>query len=195
MIKAEHKAGLQLSVSAIKGILSKGSKAEITEEMAVAIAAATEYFVAEILELAGNTTRDNKRIRITEEFIKVAVEKDDELKQTFNALPIIVFDNNLPTFRTQTRVILTQVHPHTSITADAIKYMDAIIHTFTKDCSNQIQSGVTDVSDIMHTILYGLLATFATNEANKAVKMYNSWTHPANATNTTETTKIVTSLE
>jgi len=194
MIKAEHKAGLQLSVSAIKGILSKGSNAEIIEEMVVAIAAATEYFVAEILELAGNTTRDNKRMRITEEFIKVAIEKDDELKQTFNAMPII-FDSSLPTFRTQIRVVVKQVHPHTSIAVNGIEYIDAIIHTFIKDCSNQIQSGVTDVSDIMHTILYGKLATFATNEAKKAVKMYNSWTPPANATNTTKTTKIATSLE
>jgi hypothetical protein len=175
MIKAEHKAELQFSVSAIKGILSKGSAVEITDELAVAITAATEYLISEILELSGNTTRDNRRIRITTEFINIAIEKDNELKQTFKMMPIIV-DDNLLTFRAQTSKVLKLVHPHTSITGEAAKHMDAIIHTFIEDCSIQIKQGVTDISDMMHTILYGTLATHAAAEANKAVQKYKTWT-------------------
>lgn len=38
-------------------------------------------FVAEILELAGNAARDNKKGRITPRHIKLAVANDEELNQ------------------------------------------------------------------------------------------------------------------
>lgn len=175
MNKAENKAELQYSVSAIKGILSNGSAVEITDGMAVAITAATEYFISEILELAGNAARDGKRMRITVEFIKVAIEKDIELKETFSMMTTVA-DYSLPTFHTQTVRLLRLVHPQTSITGEASEYIDGIIHTFVKDCSNQIQLGVTDLSTIMHTILYGQLAGHAENESTKAIHKYKTWT-------------------
>lgn len=41
-------------------------------------------FVAEILELAGNAARDNKKGRITPRHIKLAVANDEELNQVMN---------------------------------------------------------------------------------------------------------------
>jgi len=42
------------------------------------------FFVAEILELAGNAARDNKKGRITPRHIKLAVANDEELNQVMN---------------------------------------------------------------------------------------------------------------
>merc|ERR1719427_1092257 len=47
---------------------------------AVYMAAVIEYLLAEVLELAGNCARDNKRKSIKPRHIMMAVEMDDELK-------------------------------------------------------------------------------------------------------------------
>ncbi len=44
----------------------------------------TDVFVAEILELAGNAARDNKKGRITPRHIKLAVANDEELNQVMH---------------------------------------------------------------------------------------------------------------
>lgn len=48
------------------------------------LAAVLEYLSAEVLELAGNAARDNKKGRITPRHIMMSVKNDDELNQLFS---------------------------------------------------------------------------------------------------------------
>ena len=51
---------------------------------AVYMGAVMEYLMAEVLELAGNCARDNKKKTIKPRHIMMAVEMDDELKPLFS---------------------------------------------------------------------------------------------------------------
>merc|ERR1712034_183403 len=49
----------------------------------VYVAAVMEYLCAEVLELAGNAAKDNRRQRVTPRFINLAVRNDEELGNFF----------------------------------------------------------------------------------------------------------------
>ncbi|GAA5970987.1 hypothetical protein JCM3765_002285 [Sporobolomyces pararoseus] len=76
------KAGLQFPVGRIHRLLRKGNYAQrIGAGSPVYLAACMEYLVAEVLELAGNAARDNKKSRIIPRHIQLAVRNDEELNK------------------------------------------------------------------------------------------------------------------
>ncbi|XP_049690036.1 histone H2A-like [Accipiter gentilis] len=66
---------------------------------AIYLAAVLEYLSAEILELAGNAARENRKARILPRHIQLAVRNDDELNKLFSCVTIAqggVLPNVLP---------------------------------------------------------------------------------------------------
>ena len=79
-----QRAGLVFSASRIRRSLVKGRYAKrIGRTASIYLAAVTEYILAEVLELAGNATKDNKRNRIIPRYVQLAVRQDDELGRLF----------------------------------------------------------------------------------------------------------------
>src|SRR5215475_15708589 len=76
------RAGLQFPVGRIHRLLRKGNYAErVGAGAPVYLAAILEYLTAEVLELAGNAAKDNKKTRIIPRHIQLAVRNDDELNK------------------------------------------------------------------------------------------------------------------
>ena len=83
------KAGLQFPVGRIGRFLKKGKYAtRVGAGAPVYLAAILEYLTAEILELAGNAARDNKKSRIVPRHIQLAVRNDEELNKLFGSVTI-----------------------------------------------------------------------------------------------------------
>ncbi|PPQ86685.1 hypothetical protein CVT25_006760 [Psilocybe cyanescens] len=74
------KAGLQFPVGRVHRLLKKGNYAQrVGAGAPVYLAAVLEYLAAEILELAGNAARDNKKHRIVPRHLQLAIRNDEEL--------------------------------------------------------------------------------------------------------------------
>merc|ERR1712046_486580 len=83
------RAGLQFPFGRIHRLLRKGNYAErVGAGAPVYMAAVMEYLAAEILELAGNAARDNKKSRIIPRHIQLAIRNDDELAKLFSNVTI-----------------------------------------------------------------------------------------------------------
>ena len=83
------RAGLQFPVGRVHRILRKGNYApRIGSGAPVYLAAVLEYLSAEILELAGNAARDNKKSRIIPRHLQLAVRNDEELNKLLAGVTI-----------------------------------------------------------------------------------------------------------
>ena len=83
------KAGLQFPVGRIGRYLKLGKYAtRLGAGAPVYLAAVLEYLCAEILELAGNAARDNKKSRIIPRHIQLAVRNDEELNKLLGGVTI-----------------------------------------------------------------------------------------------------------
>ena len=81
-VSRSQKAGLQFPVGRIARHMRAGRFAERVGAGAPVYAAAVlEYLAAEVLELAGNAAKDNKKNRIVPRHIQLAVRNDEELNR------------------------------------------------------------------------------------------------------------------
>eukprot|EP01023_Acetabularia_acetabulum_P048783 TRINITY_DN516_c0_g1_i1.p4 TRINITY_DN516_c0_g1~~TRINITY_DN516_c0_g1_i1.p4 ORF type:complete len:128 (+),score=31.03 TRINITY_DN516_c0_g1_i1:120-503(+) len=88
-VSRSSKAGLQFPVGRIARYLKKGRYAErIGAGAPVYLAAVLEYLAAEVLELAGNAARDNKKSRIIPRHIQLAVRNDEELSKLLSGVTV-----------------------------------------------------------------------------------------------------------
>ncbi|CAG8663434.1 6512_t:CDS:2 [Dentiscutata erythropus] len=88
-ISRSAKAGVQFPVGRLHRHLRNGNFAQrIGSGAPVYMAAVLEYLVAEILELAGNAARDNKKHRIIPRHLQLAIRNDEELNKLLGHVTI-----------------------------------------------------------------------------------------------------------
>ena len=89
--RSKHKtpakrSGLEFAPSKLKTLIKKYHNGNIGSVAPIYLAAIAEYITAEILELAGNVARDNKRLTISSRHLLIAIENDDEIKELVNKI-------------------------------------------------------------------------------------------------------------
>ena len=83
------RAGLQFPVGRIARFMKQGRHAErVGAGAPVYLAAVLEYLAAEVLELAGNAAKDNKKSRIVPRHIQLAIRNDEEPNRLLAATTI-----------------------------------------------------------------------------------------------------------
>uniref|UniRef100_S4RRH9 Histone H2A n=1 Tax=Petromyzon marinus TaxID=7757 RepID=S4RRH9_PETMA len=82
------RAGLQFPVGRIHRLLRKGNYAQRVGAGAPVYLATVLEYLAEILELAGNAARDNKKTRIIPRHLQLAVRNDEELNKLMGGVTI-----------------------------------------------------------------------------------------------------------
>eukprot|EP00798_Chlamydomonas_sp_ICE-L_P015879 gene15879-biopygen24892 len=88
-VSRSAKAGLQFPVGRVARYLKKGKYAErVGAGAPVYLAAVLEYLCAELLELAGNAARDNKKTRIIPRHVQLAIRNDEELSKLLDSVTI-----------------------------------------------------------------------------------------------------------
>ncbi|KAH3662027.1 hypothetical protein OGAPHI_006208 [Ogataea philodendri] len=83
------KAGLTFPVGRVHRLLRNGNYAQrVGSGAPVYLTAVLEYLAAEILELAGNAARDNKKSRIIPRHLQLAIRNDEELNKLLGHVTI-----------------------------------------------------------------------------------------------------------
>ncbi|XP_077218358.1 uncharacterized protein LOC143852694 [Tasmannia lanceolata] len=88
-VSKSMRAGLQFPVGRVARFLKKGRYAQrIGNGAPVYLSAVMEYLAAEVLELAGNAARDNKKSRIIPRHVQLAIRNDEELGRLLSGATI-----------------------------------------------------------------------------------------------------------
>jgi histone H2A len=88
-VTRSSRAGLQFPVGRSNRFLRDGRyAARVGGGAPVYLAAVLEYLAAEILELAGNAARDNKKTRIIPRHVQLAIRNDEELNKLLRSVTI-----------------------------------------------------------------------------------------------------------
>jgi histone H2A len=88
-VSRSAKAGLQFPVGRMARFMKKAKvSSRVGAGAPVYMAAVLEYLTAEVLELAGNAARDNKKTRINPRHIQLAVRNDEELNKLMGGVTI-----------------------------------------------------------------------------------------------------------
>jgi histone H2A len=88
-VSRSAKAGLQFPVGRVARYMRLARVApRVGAGAPVYLASVLEYLTAEILELAGNAARDNKKTRIVPRHIQLAVRNDEELNKLLGGVTI-----------------------------------------------------------------------------------------------------------
>jgi histone H3/H4 len=88
--RSERRAGLTFSVSRCRKLIEmKGtSGCRIGKGAPIYLAATLEYICAELLELSGDTARDNRKVTISTRHIFLCISNDQELHSLFKAMNV-----------------------------------------------------------------------------------------------------------
>uniref|UniRef100_A0A6B2LH93 Core Histone H2A/H2B/H3 domain-containing protein n=1 Tax=Arcella intermedia TaxID=1963864 RepID=A0A6B2LH93_9EUKA len=83
---AAYQSGLTISLGEIAKILQQ-QETKISRTTPIYLGAVIEYLIAEILELSGNVTKDNKRNQMILSDIYMSLRMDEELNCIFETMP------------------------------------------------------------------------------------------------------------
>ena len=88
-VSRSAKAGLQFPVGRVaRHLRNSRAAARVGAGAPVYMAAVLEYLAAEVLELAGNAAKDNKRSRIVPRHLQLAIRNDEELNRLMGGCTI-----------------------------------------------------------------------------------------------------------
>merc|ERR1712032_1688625 len=88
-VSLNQRSGLVFPVSRIAKALKRGGHAKrLAVGASIYLTAVIEYITAEILELAGNAAKDQKKQRIIPRHIQLAIRNDEELNKYMSNVTI-----------------------------------------------------------------------------------------------------------